>query len=221
MGDISHLSLENLRLHVMKYASKNINYVTKTGGVLDQLRYTYTTTNYPIKVKMDEDNFLLGLQSVQELKKELEENLALPSDFPMKPNFQSKAPLKAFKRHIAPQTTKKQIEQHILHRFYDDSLFVDSSNTHFIPFKVFAAIMDNIKLSYVGFYIYGYLKYKCDKFKKGYSILQQTLADQLQMSKRSVSRYLLELEKAGLIYIERKSNNAVDKEASVYHIVNM
>lgn len=158
------------------------SYITKKNGLLEKLDYIKTTNNYPTSYYMD--NGILQFTHINDIKS-LMKNL-LPET---SPNFTTKSPTKAFKRYSDDE---------------DDftGTYYDFQNTHSIPIKRFIEIMTNDSLRYTGLYIYGYLIMMCDRHKDGYKVFNQELANLMGCNKRTITKYMKELEHRGFIESE-------------------
>jgi hypothetical protein len=190
---------------VLGYSPKNkkVDYIIKKGGVLDNLMYSETTTDYPIQYFYDDDD-LLTFETISNYKgiiKNLNDR-----------NFKIKKPLRAFHRSL------KAIEDKEL-----SGTFYEVENTHRIDFRVFLTIIMNGDLGTAGFYLYGYLKHKNDIFKSGYQRSYEKLGFDTGFSEKTVRKYVNLLEFNNLISVERKlfdiKLSQEDYEANIYNVV--
>ena len=161
--------------------NKKIDYLIKNNGVLDELGLTYSSTDYPITWSFvdGELEFFMLSQMDTDFKQIINKGR----------NTKIKVPVKAIHRN-------GDIE--IL-----DGTFYEIEYTHEIPFVIFSLCMKNKELGCNGFYLYGYLKYRCDKFIEYNSSLER-IGNEIGMSKNTVDKYLTNLCQFGII--KRKDN---------------
>ncbi|ANY75962.1 hypothetical protein BBD41_27185 [Paenibacillus ihbetae] len=161
---------------------KKLDYIIKKNGLLDQVGYTATTTDYPISWTLDEDN-ILHFTTIKDHK-------AMYGTSPniQDRNFKVKFPVKAFHR-----TEESQNEQLL------DGTFYEIENTHQIPFEVFLYCMEHDDINCIGFYLYSYLKCKSDLYKNDVTISHQRLITETGIRKDCVDRYLEALMKHKMI----------------------
>jgi predicted transcriptional regulator len=81
--------------------------------------------------------------------------------------------------------------------------------------------MENIELGCSGFYLYGYLKYRCDKFKE-YNCSVDRLAEEVGMSRNTTDKYLSILCQEGLVSYKENKCEKIDgkyaKKANTYSV---
>ena len=183
--------------------NKKIDYIIKKGGILDNLNYTETTTDYPIQYLYD-DNDLILFETISYFKdyiKHLNDR-----------NFKIKKPLKAFYR--TPQDCQHKILT---------GTFYTVENTHRIDYSTFHSIIHNKELSTLGFYIYGFLLHKNNIYKSGYQRSYEKIGSELGMSDKTVFKYINILEQKGFLTIDRKIFDMHltrdDLEANIYNII--
>jgi hypothetical protein len=107
-----------------------------------------------------------------------------------------------------------------LNRNGEEGTFYDISYTHEMGFDLFNKCMET-ELGCTGFYLYGYLKYRCDKFGEYCSSLER-LGDGIGMSRSTVNRYLGKLLEYDLISYRENDCKLVDgeyvKQGNIYKI---
>ncbi|MGG2091903.1 helix-turn-helix domain-containing protein [Bacillus sp. S13(2024)] len=166
--------------------TKGLDYLTKKNGLLDKLEYTKTVKDFPVSWEYKE---LEGLEFSM-----LSEHEELLGFWKLPRKYTIKFPVKAFYRHSNDEEMKNEYNEG-----YEDGTFYDVSNTHMIPFEVFMYCMSNKEVSCTGFYLYSYLKYKNDKYRAGYDVSLDKLADETGISRSTINRYLDSLKKFNLI----------------------
>lgn len=183
--------------------NKKLDHIIKKGGILDNIFYTETTTDYPVQFLYDEEN-LISFDTISNYK-------GIISNFNER-NFKIKKPIRAFYRTEIDMAYKELT-----------GTFYEVENTHRIDFSAFKHIITSYGLGVIPFYIYGYLTHKNNMFKMGYQRSAKQIGLELNMSDRTVRNYIDILEQHGLIYVERKAFNLhLDKddyEANIYNIV--
>ncbi|MCY9544902.1 hypothetical protein M5X02_30200 [Paenibacillus alvei] len=172
-----------------------VSYITKNGGLLDQIGYTKTTTDYPVGCYMD--NGILEFGLIKELRKRMP-NLELNHS----PRFSIKEPIKGMKRFNNEDYT---------------GTFYSFQNTHSIDIKRFIDIISDEKLGHVGFFIYGYISMMCDKYSNAYQITYVELGKIVGCSDRTIKTYILRLEEMGFLESTRRifDNKLLQKIYSV------
>jgi hypothetical protein len=171
--------------------NKQIDYIIKKGGVLDQIEYTTTTTDYPIAHTMDENNKPTFITIKEWKNKNKTEAKYLEQDR----NFKIKYPKKAFYRD-------KEAEE----GDYLNGTFYDSYDTHAIRVEEFLRMFDNYnqELGCIGFYIYGYLIYLMSYYGSWVSIGIRSLAQKTKLAPCTVVEYTKKLKEYNFIYIDEQ-----------------
>ncbi|WP_261378533.1 hypothetical protein [Paenibacillus agilis] len=159
-----------------------ISYITKNDGLLDELGYTKTTTDYPVACYMD--NGILEFGLIKELRKKMPQ-----LELNHSPRFSIKEPLKCMSRFDGEDYT---------------GTFYSLQNTHRIGIERFIKIISDDKLGHVGLFIYGYISMMCDKFSNAYQISNVELGEIVGCSDRTIQSYILRLEEIGLLKSTRR-----------------
>ncbi|WP_409174835.1 hypothetical protein [Brevibacillus fortis] len=170
--------------------NKTTNFIIKQNGILDQMGYTQTVSDFPTyierkilclgKEKLSDELYIEMYSDMDlETKKYLKEN---------RRNHKIKYPVKAFYR-----TPEDQKDSHQNGTFF----FVDS--THGIPVDVFIYCMTNKEIGCVGFYLYSYLKRMNDMFEKGYDVPLERLSENTGIKPTTLDKYLDKLKAYNLI----------------------
>jgi len=168
---------------------EQLRFIVKRGGVLDNMGYTISTTDYPVFVHEYDGNgnkVKIYTTASQE---------AIDNNYPKLPkNSFIKYPVKAFTRN----EEYKQIHGDLCGTFY---IF---DNTHFVSIETFVDIVTNKELGHVGFYIFAFMSMMYDRFKKdGYKECHANIANNLGCGESTVKKYLRALKKYGFIDTER------------------
>jgi hypothetical protein len=178
---------------------KKIDYIIKNNGILDTMGYTRTTSSYPISWTMengfvefmliDDHRTLTGYKTIiQDL------------------NYKVKYPVKSFFRN--PDSEKDKIL---------DGTFYEVENTHKINYEIFEQCMNNKDLGVNAFYIYGYIKYKQGGLKVC-KIPSRSIKDEVLMSEPTFRKYVDELQRSGLVNIDRQKFAGENGIANGYSI---
>lgn len=169
--------------------TRSINPLIKKGGLLDQMEFTSTQKDYPIAWSYDENevNFMM-FSDLEEEEKDLYKST-------MNRKFSVKMPTRAFYRHVHDEECKKAYDED----GEIDGTFFNIDNTHSIPFEVFMFCMDNDKIGCGGFYLYSYLKHRCDIFNWGYDCSVESMAEETGIPLRTLTNYLDVLKKYKMI----------------------
>lgn len=153
--------------------NKTINYLIKKSGVLDEIGYTMSTTDYPVAYELSDQ--LLEFHLLSELSDE-DRNMMMTQ---RGKNYKIKLPIKGLHR----------IVDSYIDNCYD-GVFYDVGNTHQVSWDIFARSMEDSQFGCTGFYIYSYLKWKCDMHTEGYDVSVHKLSSELGISIKTLSRYL-------------------------------
>lgn len=164
--------------------NKDLNYIIKKNGLMDELEYMTTDKDFPIGWTYENNN--LEFDMFSEFKRDYLEGLKVEPYNSMSRNYSVKRPEKAFHRQI-----EKDGE-------YEEGTFYYAWNTHQIPIKVFIFCMGNKELECNAFYIYSYLRHKNQSFN-GYDISIEKLSRETGMTVSTVKRTLDTLKKFKLI----------------------
>lgn len=170
--------LYSLRLIEMLYGDrKPINYITKRGGILDQIEYTSSDNNFPISC--DLDNGLNDFHMYQELNEEEKAYYKVPS------GFICKKPLKAFYRHRED--------------LYHTGTFFQFENTHRIDFTIFAKCISSSRYGFEQFYIFSFLSAYEEFINSKPNVFRSYISLSLSTSPKNLNRILSNLEKLNLV----------------------
>lgn len=184
--------------------NKKVNYLIKKNGFLDEIGYTMTDTDYPISWEFNNGDITFTMLSDMDddVRKLLHEQKGK--------NYKVKIPAKGLWRMV--ESVKENIW---------DGTFYEIDYTHEMSFDVFSKCMKNDDLGVSGFYLYGYLKYRCDKFGEYNSSLER-LAEGIGMSRSTVDKYLTNLCVSGLIKYKENECRVIEgkykKRANSYSI---
>lgn len=178
----------NVIKQVLGYAESNrtMNYITKKGGLLDEIGYTESTKNIPLGCELKEIEGLIFTMASDMPKEMLQ---------PIPKMFFLKKPLKAFERTIL----KRNIETNQIEEVETQGTFYDVSNTHSVDFNVFMYCMANAEIGIMGFYLYSWLKHKHDIFRNGYDVSYEKLSAETGIPRRTMIKYLNALKGYNLI----------------------
>lgn len=163
---------------------KRINYLIKKNGVLDMVELTMNTRNYPVDwvIEDKELSFMMYKQFDEEDREILNRFNSI--------NYIVKAPMKHIDRD-------------------QQGLFWHTDNSHEVSAHAFYECMKDDKLGCSGFYLYGYLRYLEDKaihfnHSGKIELAHETIAEALQWDRKKISKIISELDKVGLIEVDRE-----------------
>lgn len=185
--------------------NKKVNYLIKKNGILDEIGYTYTDTDYPLS--WDFNNGDINFMMLSDMDEEVK-NLLIKQKGK---NYKIKVPVKGLWRSV--DSEKENLW---------DGTFYEIDYTHEMSFDVFMKCMENNELGVSGFYLYGYLKYRCQWFCE-YNRSIEKIAEDIGMSRNTADKYLTLLDKHRLIkYQENKNYKHIDgqliREAHTYTV---
>ena len=186
--------------------NKTVDYLVKKNGTLDQMGYTFTLTDYPFAWNWNDGNIEFDMIS------ELDEDGRRMIMSGRGRNYKIKVPTKGTHRTIESEED-----------CHEDGTFYDVSDTHCIDWEVFAECMQCRELGSVSFYIYGYLKRKCDIHKK-YNSSYEKLADELGMGKSTLMKYMRQMSDTKLVDVKENScyrigEDKFKRDANTYTIM--
>lgn len=162
---------------------KNLDYLIKKDGILEQIGYIRTEKDFPIAYSYDEIDGL-QFQYVDDFKEYTEYIKALN----VPKNFKIKFPVKAFYRD-------KESEED----YYEDGTFFYVDKTHLVPFEAFIFCMTNKDLGCTGFYLYSF--FRCmNQIYGGYRVPLETLEEKAVIKGRTLDKYLDSLKKYNMIH---------------------
>ncbi|MED1863263.1 hypothetical protein P4V41_07325 [Fictibacillus nanhaiensis] len=184
--------------------NKVINYIIKKNGVLDELGYTMTTTDYPVAWEYEDGlEFVLLSDLDTDAKKMLQSKKGK--------NYKIKVPIKGIWR------SKESEEEGI-----EDGTFYEVDNTHCVPFEVFIECMENDQLGCIGFYLYCYMKSKYQIFETGYDVSLTELERCTGLSHKTLCRYLDRLKKYRMITCDVQNFvlglDKGERKSNTYHV---
>lgn len=168
-----------------------LSYITKSDGLLDDVGYTKTTTDYPVANYMS--NGILDFDYIKDLRKRMP-NMELNHS----PRFSIKEPVKGLVRFDGEDCT---------------GTFYSFQNTHRLDVNNFINIVTDDQLGHVGLFIYGYISMMFDRFRMGYQISNPELGEVVGCGERTIQNYTQRLEAIGLLESKRKvlGNKLLDK----------
>jgi hypothetical protein len=179
---------------------KKLNYMIKKNGLLDEMGYTLTSTDYPITWDLKDG---LEFTYLSELDPDSQKILR---DVRGR-NFKIKYPVKGLWR--SGESSEEG---------YEDGTFFEIDNTHMIPFEVFIYCMEN-GLGVTGFYLYSYLSYRCQWFEEFNSSVER-LGEEIGYSKSTTERVISKLFSHKLIDYKvnecKKINGDFVRKANTY-----
>lgn len=162
---------------------KTIDYIMKKNGELDKIGYTETVKDFPILWELDEFEglkFTMFSEMDEFYQSEVKQHLSR--------KYSIKFPIKAFVREYDEEGNIDQ-----------EGTFYDISDTHCIPFEIFIYCMANDKLGCTAFYLYSFISKMNDKFSEGWDVPIQKMALQTGISKKTLERYLDQLNQYKMI----------------------
>lgn len=176
-----------------------VDYLIKKNGVLDQLGYTRTDTDYPVLWDYKGNELTFDMMSEADYMEGVSFNKGR--------NYKIKVPVRGLHR------TMESLED-----CYEDGTFFEIDNTHLIEYEIFEQCMMNKGLGSKGFFLYGYLKCHCQWHNGKYNHSMDNIAAETRMSRKTVMKYLGELQKSGLIVSEK--NDCLYNQGELKQVAN-
>lgn len=168
---------------------KKVDYITKNQGILEELGYIKTVSDFPLFWDYEEGEFLEFTYLNQ-----MDDTFIEYYDKPR--NFKLKYPIKSFTRFPLDKEYATDYKEG-----YEDGTYHEIDNTHLIEFDVFLFCMSNESIGCSGFYLYSFLKHMNDMFN-GYDVSLEELSEQTGIKSRSLDKYLDVLKKFNMIQCE-------------------
>ena len=101
---------------------------------------------------------------------------------------------------------------------YENGTLYEVDNTHLMNYSVFDICMNNNELGCKGFYLYGYLRCRCQWYNGKFSKSMDTIAAELRLNRKTVLRLIHDLKSVGLVKFE--SSEAVYKDGELSKMAN-
>lgn len=183
-GQVIGITVKDIK-SILGYSPKytEIDAIIKKGGILDIMNYTHSSTNYPLTWNFD------GYEVTFDMFKEQKPDDKSHYYAVHGRNYKIKVPNKGLHRDQESEDEGLQ-----------DGTFYDISNTHLVPFDIFVKCIESSdKLGRTAFYLYGFLKNKCQWHNGKYNSSMDRIGRDSGMGKNTVERYLLNLKKRKLI----------------------
>ena len=175
----------NIIKQILGYSKSNrtMNYITKKGGLLDDIGYTTATKNYPISWQFKKE-------SGEDLEFIMYEEIGAEVLLPIPKMFFLKYPIKALEDRFIEKTTytddgEREVEEYELRGTY-----FDVEQTHSVDFYVFMYCMSKKKLGVIAFYLYSWIKHRNDIFEGGYDVPMTKLSEETGINRRSLIKYM-------------------------------
>lgn len=177
---------------------KRLDYIIKKGGILEQMGYIETITDYPLSWNLDEGYLQFETQKEYKQKNKLSDITIISQN-----TTKVKYPVKSFHR------TDESRQERLL-----DGTYYELPWTHEITYENLRSIVSDPELGYMGFYIYGYIKSKNGLAKRGYQISARQAKDELGISKNTFLKYAKKLEERKYLLVKRGCKE--DRESNSY-----
>lgn len=171
------------------------NFIIKKNGLLDQMNYTQTVTDYPTGLKKNIYGEVEGYEMLSDLKNEKGYEDTVQHYYKANgKNYSIKLPVHGFYRYPNEEEMQEEYDDGI-----EDGVFSDIRDTHNITIETFMYCMSNDKIGTVGFYLYAYLKRMNDMYESGYDISLEDLENETGIKSSTLDKYLDLLKKYQII----------------------
>jgi hypothetical protein len=170
-----------------------VNYITKKNGLLEKMGYIRKQKDYPVRYYYTD---ILGnriehfdYKQIYDIEFTMKSEVELPSDYPCEPRARKiNYPVKAF--HYDEETERDN---------YYDGYFYEVFYTTKINIQTFIYCMSRKELGTIGFYLYCFLKSKCDYYKGDYISDINNFVKETGIGKSKLIETLKILEKHNMI----------------------
>lgn len=185
-------------------SNRDVNYIIKKNGILDQMGYTISSTDYPYLWDWNDGDIEFSMVS------ELDNDTRQLMQNDKGRNYKIKIPIKGLWRSRESETDGCY-----------DGTFYEIENTHEVKFEEFAKCM-NSEIGVIGFYLYAFIKSRCQWHDGKYNSSTERIAEDSGLSVATVERYIGKLLMNGMIsYGEgecKKIDGEFRKGANTYRI---
>ena len=180
---------------------KKVDYLIKKNGVLDQLGYSRLDSDVPLNwiYRDNELTFELLSEFDEDNRKYIKKQLGR--------TFTYKLPVKGIWR------TPEDEEDN-----YWNGTFYEIDNTHLVNYSVFDICMSNKELGCKGFYLYGYLKCRCQWYNGKFNKSMDQIAAEVRLNRKTVMRLIHDLKNIGLVSYE--SSDVIYKDGELTQYAN-
>ena len=196
--------------------NKHKAYITKKGGVLNQLKYIEKEKDYPILVHYNEfgiagllfrKNYGDKVEPIFHMNSELIESFGGDDFIPpnvtktLTKNHTINFPYRAFHAPTKYVDDDGKLIQNLNPTQFDnEGYFFNVEDTHSIEIEVFMFCMSREDLGTLGFYLYAFLKHKTDIFKRGFDCSKKKMSELTGIKPTSLLVTLKTLEEYNMIY---------------------
>ncbi|KGR75056.1 hypothetical protein [Ureibacillus sinduriensis] len=177
---------ESMIKRILGFPSKSnsYSYITKKGGILDRLGYIRKESDRPLECILHEHMITNGVWEINHFVMTSE----YPENYGNSKNRKINFPVKAFYRGVWAEEDG-----------YNNGTFWEIENTHMIDIDIFMYCMADKDLGVEAFYMYSFLLYQNDKFKKGFTCSIENLVSVTGLTVEIVKKQLRNLEKRNMI----------------------
>jgi hypothetical protein len=171
--------------------NKKIDYLIKKDGVLDEIGYTESVTDFPVAWELTKYSSPI-FTYISEYKKAYPEMFKKNeiSYIEIPANFKVKKPIKAFYRTKDSNSV--------------DGTFYEPFSTHSITYDIFDYFMESEELGVIAFYLYGYFKFKSETCGGQYSASYLQLKIETGLSTTTLQKYIFILERNAFLEVDHK-----------------
>jgi hypothetical protein len=182
---------------ILGYSPENrdLDYISKKHGLLDEMGYTETITDFPVRINTGKMIFL-------DMYRDTKNKGSLGKEVPS--NYKVKKPVKAFYKD------EKSKEAELL-----NGSFYNANDCHIFDIESFLECVSNEAIGCVGYFITSYIKTFNISLRTGSFSTTVNVRDALGPSVKTFSKYIIELAQVGLLDVDFRHNQEV-KEVSIY-----
>ena len=176
----------------LSVGDKRVDYLIKKNGVLDLFGFTETTRDFPMATTFDEDN-MIEVKTLKDLGEETE------------------------KSFLAQYNNKYACKKPLLQYNRKDKAGLMFSKDDVVPISVFELTRTLLcpEISFDGFYVYIYLKYRCKMINySDLRIFYAELEKHIGYKKRRIRELINALSNIGMIRVESEyghENNRISR----------
>ena len=169
--------------------NKQVDYIIKKNGLLDEIGYSETTRDFPVSWSVD--GSWVDFNTYSDMSDDHKKILNIPS------NFRIKKPVKGFHR-----TDESKIHN------INDGTFYEIGNTHEICLKEMLYISSKFEYGSVYFYLYQFFKIKNKQHPGHYYKNEEKLAQETGIPRTTLAIYLKKMKDNKILSIDYQYGRA-------------
>lgn len=175
----------NMLKEILGYSKSNrtMNYITKKDGLLNGIKYTEPTKNYPMSWEYTDKE--LSFLTYEDSRDYMDVLPPIPKKFFLNYPLLAEADERVVTKVVTTETGEK-IEEEVEVR----GTFHDVESTTSVDFKVFMFCMGKKDLGVIAFYLYSWFKYSCNIHYGDYDVPITKLVKETGFVRNTIFKYI-------------------------------